>query len=228
MSSPPMSGIKALVFDAYGTLFDVHTAVGRHRERVGPNPDQVSALWRQKQLEYTWLRSLMGMHTDFGQVTGDALDYALETHAIDDPGLRADLLAAYRELGCYAEVSDVLSNLRNRSFRLAILSNGSPEMLASATRNAGIAHLLDGVYSVEEVGIYKPDPRVYQLACDRLGVSAGEICFQSSNAWDAAGAAAFGFRVVWINRFAQRPERLPASPDLEIASLHALPELVSP
>jgi 2-haloacid dehalogenase len=227
MSVPLLRGIRALVFDAYGTLFDVHTAVGRHRGRVGADPDRLSALWRQKQLEYTWLRSLMGRYANFWHVTADALDFALETCAIQDPALRDDLLDAYLKLGCYEEVEAVLSTLRNRGFRLAILSNGSPDMLIKGTVSAGIGHLLDDIVSVEDVGIYKPDPRVYQLACDRLDVSAEEICFQSSNAWDAAGASAFGFRVVWINRFGQRPERLPGRPDGALDSLRGLPDLLA-
>jgi len=217
--------VRAYVFDAYGTLFDVHSAVGRHRQRLGEIADAVSALWRSKQLEYTWLRSLMRHHADFWQVTGDALDYALAVHKVTDSNLRAELMEAYLSLDCYPEVPSVLKQLRERGAMLAILSNGTPDMLYSALTRSGIEKLLDACLSVEDVGIYKPDPQVYQLACDRLGVSASAISFQSANGWDAVGAAEFGFRVAWINRFRQPRERLPAQPDVELRSLEPLPGL---
>lgn len=223
---PRFDAIRACVFDAYGTLFDVHSAVGRHRGRLGDKADGLSALWRQKQLEYSWLRSLMGRHADFWQVTGEALDYAMDTLDLADDDLRRDLLDAYRRLDCYPEVPELLRWCRRRGLTTAILSNGSPDMLQAAVDGAGVGELLDAVLSVEEVGIYKPDPRVYQLAVDRLGVSAPAISFQSSNAWDVAGAASFGFRVAWINRFGQRRERLPAGADAELNSLAGLPALL--
>ena len=219
-------GIRACVFDAYGTLFDVHSAVARHRDRLGQSAERLSALWRQKQLEYTWLRSLMGRHADFAQVTADSLDYAFSVFAINDSVLRDELLAAYEELDCYPEVAGVLGELRSKGLQTAILSNGSAAMLEAATRTAGIRDLLDAVFSVEEVGIYKPDPSVYQLSVDRLGVPADAIAFQSSNAWDIAGAASFGYRTVWINRFKQQPERLPAHADVVLANLAGLPPLL--
>ncbi len=222
-----LQNIKACVFDAYGTLFDVHSAVGKHRPRIGEKADALSMLWRTKQLEYTWLRSLMHAHVDFWQVTQDGLDYAMESCGIDDPGLRTDLMNAYLALDAYPDVKDTLAALKQKGLRTAILSNGSPRMLQAAVKSAGIGDYLDGVFSVEEVGIYKPDPRVYQLACDHLGVDAGEISFQSSNAWDAAGAAHFGMRVAWINRSGQKRERLPKPADLELTDLAGLPDLIS-
>lgn len=218
--------IKACVFDAYGTLFDVHSAVARHRQRLGEDADKVSALWRTKQLEYTWLRSLMGRHADFWQVTGDALDYAFDSCEIKDDALREDLMQAYLRLDCYPEVPETLARLQQRGMATAILSNGSPEMLKAAVESAGIAELLNAVLSVESVGIYKTDPRTYQLAVDRFGVSPREISFQSSNAWDVAGASSFGFQVAWINRFGQRRERLPYGPHAELKSLSELPALL--
>ncbi len=218
--------IGACVFDAYGTLFDVHSAVARHRSRLMPAADAISALWRSKQLEYTWLRSLMGRHADFWRVTSDALDYALDAYDVNDTALRDDLMQAYLSLDAYPEVSAVLQRLKAAGMQTAILSNGSPSMLEAAVVGADIQHLLDASLSVEEVGIYKPDPRVYQLAVDRLGVAAERISFQSSNAWDAVGAATFGMRVAWVNRFGQRRERLTAHPDAEIDSLTGLPELL--
>jgi 2-haloacid dehalogenase len=220
------SAIKACVFDAYGTLFDVHSAVGRHRERLGENASAVSALWRTKQLEYTWLRSLMQRHADFWQVTADALDYSLDSFGISDAALREDLLNAYLRLDCYPEVVDVLSTLKQASLQLAILSNGSPQMLEAVALGNKLDKLLDANLSVESVGIFKPDPRVYQLAVDELGVAPEQISFQSSNAWDAAGAASFGFKVAWINRFGQRRERLPDAPHAELHTLAELPSLV--
>ena len=175
-----IEGIKACVFDAYGTLFDVHSAVGKHKFRLGDIADQVSMLWRTKQLEYTWLRSLMGHHADFWQVTRDALDFAFDMHGINDPDLHRDLMRAYLNLDCYPEVSEALSILKSRGFRLAILSNGTPAMLEAAVKNSGIEELIEKSFSVEAVGIFKPDPRVYQIAVDGMNVRSEEIIFQSS------------------------------------------------
>jgi 2-haloacid dehalogenase len=221
-----IDGIKACVFDAYGTLFDVHSAVGKYRQRLGNMADQVSLLWRTKQLEYTWLRSLMGDHADFWQVTQDALDFAFDTHHLKDPDLRNDLVEAYLHLDCYPEVRESLSTLKTRGFKLVILSNGTPAMLEAAVKNTGIEDLIEENFSVEEAGIFKPHPRVYKIAVDRLYLKPEQIVFQSSNAWDAAGASAFGFKVVWVNRFGQSAERLPGRPDFEIESLMELPKLL--
>jgi len=221
-----IDGIKACVFDAYGTLFDVHSAVGKQRHRLGDIADQLSLLWRTKQLEYTWLRSLMGHHADFWTVTGDALDFAFDMHHLNDPDLRRDLMEAYLKLDCYPEVHEALSMLKNRGFKLAILSNGTPAMLEAAVENSGIEDLIEKNFSVEDVSIFKPDPRVYQIAVDGLSVNPEEIVFQSSNAWDASGASAFGFKVAWVNRFGQSEERLPGRPDVEIQNLMELPELL--
>jgi len=219
--------IRACVFDAYGTLFDVHSAVGKHRSRLGGHADRISQLWRTKQLEYTWLRSLMGQHRDFWQVTQDALDFAFATCGVSDSALHRDLMQAYLQLDCYPEVRETLQQLKERGYRTAILSNGSPTMLTAAVSLAGIAPLIDATLSVETVGIYKPSPRVYQLAMQYLAMAAQEISFQSSNAWDAAAAASVGLRVVWINRFDQQWERLGTVPDAELQSLSALPALLA-
>jgi 2-haloacid dehalogenase len=220
-----MAGIEACVFDAYGTLFDVHSAVGRLRARVGEQADALSQLWRAKQLEYTWLRALMGRHADFWQVTGDALDYALARTRID-PAVREPLMQAYLALDAYPEVPGVLRRLRDAGLKTAILSNGEPSMLAAAARSAGIERLLDAMLSVEDVGIFKPHPKVYQLAVDRLAVRPDRIAFQSSNAWDVSGAAAFGLRSVWINRLGVPPERLPGAAEHELRDLSGLPALL--
>ena len=226
MTHPRFNQIGACVFDAYGTLFDVHSAAAKCRADLGDKAAALSQTWRNKQLEYTWLRSLMGRHADFWQVTGEALDYALDTHGIVDATLRERLMSCYLELAAYPEVADTLGRLKGAGLACAILSNGAPKMLGAAVRNAGINDLLDAVLSVEDVGIFKPHPSVYRLAVDRLGVAAGRIAFQSSNAFDVAGAAAFGFRVAWVNRLRQRPERLPAAADVEIATLAELPPLL--
>ena len=222
------TGIEACVFDAYGTLFDVHSAVGRHRARLGDKADAVSGMWRAKQLEYTWLRTILDRYVDFWRVTADGLDYALDAHGVHDASLREDLLRAYLELDCYPEVSEVLATLKDAGLATAILSNGSPMMLEAAVESAGIGDVLDSVVSVDEIGMYKPSPEVYELAMAALGVGRGQVSFQSSNAWDAAAAATFGFRVAWCNRFGQARERLPDAPDVEIGTLDELPAIVLP
>lgn len=219
--------IKACVFDAYGTLFDVHSAVGRHRLRLGKRGNEVSAMWRTKQLEYTWLRSLMGDYADFWQLTADALDYALETYDIDDSILREDLMQAYLRLTAYNEVPDVLQRLKSAEYATAILSNGEPAMLAAAVNGAGIDSLLDKCLSVHDLRVFKPDPRVYALVCEAFGINPQEVMFMSSNAWDAAGAAHFGFNVLWVNRFEQKPEKLPAVPAFESRDLRQLLKILA-
>jgi 2-haloacid dehalogenase len=225
MTAARMAGIRACVFDAYGTLFDVHSAVARVRARVGEQADALSQLWRTKQLEYTWLRALMGRHVDFWQVTGDALDHALARTGAD-PAVREPLMQAYLALAAYPEVPEVLRRLRAGGLETAILSNGEPRMLEAGAKNAGIDSLLDAILTVEDVGIFKPHPKVYQLAVDRLGVRPDQIAFQSSNAWDVSGAAVFGLRAVWINRQAAPPERLPGAPEHELRDLSGLPPLL--
>ena len=222
-----MQDIDACVFDAYGTLFDVAAATAHCEDELGENAAALSALWRTKQLEYTWLRSLMDEYVEFWQITSDGLDYALETLGLDgDAALREKLLNLYMELDCYPEIPDVLKTLNAGGLKCAILSNGSPKMLNSAIENAGISEHLFNSYSVDQLGIYKPTPKVYQMAVDDLGVSAERICFMSSNAWDASAAANFGFRVVWVNRFGQKKERLPGLPEHEIKTLSDLPDLL--
>jgi 2-haloacid dehalogenase len=214
--------IEACVFDAYGTLFDFNSAAARCRDALGNQADALSAMWRAKQISYTWLRGLMGRHADFWHVTGDALDFCLETLGIQDAGLRARLMDCYLDIEAFPEVAGVLERLKAGGMKTAILSNGTPHMLDAAVSHAGIAHLFDAVLSVEEVGVFKPHPSVYRLAVDRLGVPADRISFQSSNSWDAVAAATFGMRVVWINRYGQPRERLTADPDVEGRTLDDL------
>jgi len=221
-----LSGIQACVFDAYGTVFDFASAAKACRDVLGDRADRLTTLWRDKQLQYTWLRAVQGRHADFWQVTGDALDFSLETLGIETPGLRDRLMRLYLTLDTFPEVPYVLARLKRAGLQTAILSNGSPMMLDAVVKAAGLDGALDAVLSVEDAGVYKPHARVYQLAVDRLGVPAGAIAFQSSNAWDAYAASAFGMQVVWCNRYGQRPERLPGKPDREVRTLAELPALV--
>ena len=226
MTTTRIEGIGACVFDAYGTLFDVNAAARHCAAELGDKWQPLAELWRGRQLQYTWLRSLMENYADFWQVTGEALDFAMETLEIDDAALRERLMELYLQLDTYPEVGDVLRRLRDGGMKTAILSNGSPRMLQAAADNAGIGDALDAVISADEIKIYKTAPAVYQLAVDQLGVGASQICFQSSNAWDAHAASNFGFRVVWVNRFAQPRERLPGNPDVMLDSLKTLPSIV--
>ena len=221
-----LKGIRACVFDAYGTLFDFTSAAARCRDAIGDKAAPLAALWRDKQVQYTWLRTLMGRHADFWQVTGEALDFALDTLGMSKPGLHERLMECYLTLDCFPEVPEMLKRLKSSGMKTAILSNGSPKMLAAAVEGSKLAPHLDAVISVEDVGVYKVHPKVYQRAVDRLGVKPNEISFQSSNAWDAHAASDFGFKVVWCNRYGQRPERLPGKPDFEVKSLAELPALL--
>jgi 2-haloacid dehalogenase len=223
---PPLAGLRAAVFDAYGTLFDVASAAERARGTLGEKWQQLAELWRAKQLQYTWLRSLMGRHADFWRVTGDALDYAMESLGLADPGLRARLMETYERLGAYPEARPVLEALRKAGLRTAILSNGTPRMLAAAAGAAGIASLLDDVLSVEAVGIYKPSPAVYRHALEILRLWPNEILFVSANGWDAYAAKTCGMRVAWCNRAGQPAERIPEKPDVVIRTLAELPALL--
>jgi len=222
----PLSGIEVCVFDAYGTVFDFASAASRCTDLPPDKMAPLTALWRDKQLQYTWLRALQGRHADFWQVTGEALDYALETLGLASDATRARLMQLYLKLEVFPEVPAVLERLKRAGKRVGILSNGSPSMLTAAVRNAKIEGLLDAVLSVEEVGVYKPHPKVYALAVDRFAVAASAIAFQSSNAWDAYAASAYGMRVVLCNRYGQRRERLPGTPDYEVHSLAELPPLL--
>jgi 2-haloacid dehalogenase len=222
----PLHEIRACVFDAYGTLFDVASAAHRCRDALDGQAAALAARWRDKQLQYTWLRTIQGRHVDFLQVTRDALAYAMEELGIAGPALQEQLVEAYCTLDAYAEVPDVLRRIRAAGYATAILSNGSPAMLGRMVAHAGIADLFDAVLSVEAVGVFKPDAKVYQSAVDHFGLRAAQICFLSSNAWDAYAASAFGMRVVWCNRYGLRDERLPGAPDARIRTLEELAPLL--
>lgn len=218
--------IDACVFDAYGTLFDTSSAAERCRTGIGADWQAFAALWRRKQLEYTWLRSLMGRHTDFWHVTAEALDFAFAAFKRSDPQLRAALMQQYLSLAPFPGAAELLAKLKAARKQTAILSNGSPTMLTAVVNAAGLMRQLDAVLSVEAVGVYKPHPSVYKLATEKLGVAANRVLFFSSNGWDAHGAAVFGFRVVWINRAGDTPEPLPGMLTQTVGSLDAVPALL--
>lgn len=226
MATNTIGGIGACVFDAYGTLFDVNAAAARCAGKLGDKWQPLAEIWRAKQLQYTWLRALMQRHTTFWQVTQDALDFAMAAVSVDDPPLRQELLDLYFRLDAYPEVKQTLTALKDAGLKTAILSNGSPDMLDAAVSNAGIGGLLDAVYSVEAVGVFKPHPSVYQLPVDDLGLAPSQMSFQSSNGWDANGANAFGYNVVWVNRFDQPDERIPEAPEQRLTDLTGLPALL--
>lgn len=212
----------AYVFDAYGTLFDVHAAVRRHAPRLGPDGPAFSALWRAKQLEYSWVRSLAGAYSDFWRLTEEALDFAFEAMPQIDRSARADLLDAYWNIDCYPEVPAVLRGLRASGARLALLSNGSPAMLDAALRASALDGVLDEIFSVDAVRRYKPDPAAYEMGATGWRLYPAAVSFQSSNRWDVAGAARFGCRAVWINRENRPDEYADLKPALILPSLDAL------
>jgi 2-haloacid dehalogenase len=221
-----LQSIRACVFDAYGTIFDFASAAARCMDIPDDKRAALTNLWRDKQLQYTWLRSLQDRYADFWQVTGEALDFTLDSLGIATPALRDRLMELYLTLSAFPEVPDTLRRLREAGFVTAILSNGSPAMLDAAVRGAGLQDLLDAVLSADAVRVFKTHPRVYEYGLQQLGIRAEQVSFQSSNAWDAFAASAYGMRVVWCNRYGQRRERLPGAPDREVRSLAELPALL--
>ena len=223
--------ITTCIFDAYGTLFDVSAAARAAAAEPGHTAlrdtwQTVALDWRTKQLQYTWLRAITGDHCDFWQVTQDGLDWALEASGIAAPETRERLLALYWELAAYPEVPQMLATLKDRGLNTAILSNGSPDMLSGAVTSAGLEALLDDTLSVQSVGIFKPAPQVYDLVGERFGVAKDEVLFVSSNGWDAAGAAGYGFTTVWVNRAGDPMDRLPARPHHVMSNLTTIPDLI--
>ena len=219
-----LAGTEICVFDAYGTLFDFNSAVAKHFDAAGPRAASLSEMWRAKQIQYTWLRNGMGAYARFWQVTGEALDHCLAAHGLADPTLRDRLMSAYLELDTFPEVPAMIGALKKSGMRLAILSNGNPEMLDPMVAASGLD--FEAVLSVDSVGVFKPDPRVYGLIENRCGVKPGNVCFLSSNCWDAHGAAHFGFRTVWINRAGAPDDGLPGKPVAELRDLSQLPALL--
>ncbi len=224
----PMEGIRACVFDAYGTVFDFASAAARCADIPADKRTALTTLWRDKQLQYTWLRTLQGDYADFWQVTSEALDFTLDSLGLASPALHRRLMELYETLQAFPEVAGTLRRLREAGFVTAILSNGSPAMLDAAVRGAGLDGLFDAVLSADAVKVFKTHPKVYAYGLEQLGLAANQVSFQSSNGWDAFGASAFGMRVVWCNRYGQRRECLPGAPDHEVRSLAELPALLAP
>ena len=212
---------RAFVFDAYGTLFDVHAAIGRHRAAAGPDADRFSEIWRSKQLEYTWTLTLAGRYVDFWTLTERALDFAFARFPSVDRALRPELLDAYWTLKAFPDARAALRGLKARGLSTTILSNGSPKMLTAAVDAAAIGGDLDAVLSVDAIRRYKPRPEVYALVTERFGISPADVVFVSSNRWDVMGAASFGFRSAWINR-ANAPEEYGPAPDAVLSDLNGL------
>ena len=217
--------LPVFVFDAYGTLFDVHAAIGRHRAAAGADADRVSEVWRTKQLEYTWTLTLAGRYEDFWTLTERALDFALARFPAVDRALKPKLMDAYRALDAFADAGAILRTLRAGGHRTAILSNGSPAMLAAAVEAAGIGHALDAVLSVDAVRMYKPRPEVYRLVTAHFNIAPGDVTFVSSNRWDVMGATAFGFRAAWINRGKMPDEYADLAPMRVLSDLGGLASL---
>ena len=223
--------ITTCVFDAYGTLFDVNGAAAQAAQEPGRTAlaavwPALAKDWRQKQLEYTWLRAVADRHCDFWQVTGDGLDWAMAAQGLDDPDLRARLMDLYRTLPAYAEVPEMLATLKARRLNTGILSNGSPGMLADAVGSAGIGDRLGAVLSVESVGVFKPHAKVYDMVGAAFGCTPDQVLFVSSNGWDAAGAAGYGFQTVWVNRAGAPMDRLYATPHHVLSDLTTVPDLI--
>ena len=216
--------IKSVVFDAYGTLFDVNSAAEKCKEKIGDSWEGFANFWRTTQLEYTWLRSLMKKHKNFWQITEDSLDKSMETFQIDK-SLRNDLLSLYKELSPYPEVKNVLENLKKKSFKLAILSNGTPELLNHLVKSSDLENLFDDIFSVEEVKIYKPDPKVYDIPVNKYKVTKGEITFLSANTWDVSGAGNYGYNSIWVNRNNSVFDKLDYKPKNEVKNLKQLLDL---
>ncbi|NDV01754.1 haloacid dehalogenase type II [Pseudoroseicyclus tamaricis] len=219
-----------VIFDAYGTLFDVaaparEAASAPGGEALAEVWEDLARLWRDKQLDYTWLRAAAGRHADFRTVTEESLDWTLASLGLEEPGLRATLLGLYDRLAAFPEVPDVLAALKARGLATGILSNGTPQMLASAVEAAGIGGHLDAVLSAEDAGIYKPAAAVYALVGRHFGCAPVEVLFVSSNGWDAAAASGYGFTSVWVNRAGAPRERLWAAPEHELTDLTPLPEI---
>jgi 2-haloacid dehalogenase len=214
--------LPAYAFDAYGTLFDVHAAIRRHAADVGEDADQLSALWRAKQLEYSWTRTLMGRHRDFWTLTQEALDFALARFPSVDPAVRPKLLDAYWRLEAYDDVLPALTRLRRMGHLIAIFTNGTQDMAEGAANASVVLPLVDVVVSVEATARFKTHPDTYAHLCQRLDLPPGDICLVSSNRWDIAGGAAFGLRTAWLNRTGQPDEYFDAQPDIDIRSLAEL------
>ena len=216
---------KTVVFDAYGTLFDVNSAAKKCKEKIGSDWESFANFWRTTQLEYTWLRSLMKRHKNFWEVTEDSLDKSMKVFNIDK-SMKDELLNLYKILSPYPEVKEVLENLKKRNFKLAILSNGTPDLLNQLVKNSYLDNLIDDLFSIEEVKVYKPDPRVYEIPVKKYNVKAIEITFLSANTWDVSAGGNYGYNSIWVNRNKSKFDLLDFQPKNEISNLTQLLDIV--
>ena len=220
-----MKDIKAIVFDAYGTLFDVNSAAEKCKSKIGDKWEGFANFWRTTQLEYTWLRSLMKKHKNFWQVTGDSLDKSMKAYKID-ASMKSELLNLYKVLSPYPEVKEVLEKLKAKEYRLAILSNGTPTLLNELVKSNNLENIFDDLFSVEEVGIYKPDSKVYDMPIKKYQIKAEEIAFLSANTWDVSGGGNYGYNAIWVNRNKNIFDNLDYKPKNEVSDLTQLIDIV--
>ena len=220
-----MKNVKAIIFDAYGTLFDVNSAAEKCKDKIGDKWEPFANFWRTTQLEYTWLRSLMGRHKDFWQVTEDSLDKSMKAFNIDS-SMKNELLNLYKILSPYKEVSETLKALKEKKFKLAILSNGTPSLLNELVKSNNLNNLFDDIFSIEEVGIYKPNSKVYDIPVKKYKIKKDEIAFLSANTWDVSGGGNYGYQAIWVNRNNNIFDNLDYKPTNEIKSLKELTNLI--
>ena len=220
-----MKNIKAIIFDAYGTLFDVNSAAEKCKDKIGDKWEGFANYWRTTQLEYTWLRSLMKRHKDFWQVTEDSLDKSMKTYEIDS-SMRNELLNLYKILSPFKEVPEVLKSLKDKNLKLAVLSNGTPSLLNELVKSNNLENIFDDIFSIEEVGVYKPDSKVYDIPIKKYQIQKKEVVFLSSNTWDVSGGGVFGYNSVWVNRFNKVFDKLSYKPQYVINNLNQLLEIV--
>ena len=220
-----MKKIKAIIFDAYGTLFDVNSAAEKCKEKLGDKWEGFANYWRTTQLEYTWLRSLMRRHKDFWQITEDSLDKSMNFYNIDN-SMRSELLNLYKVLSPFTEVKDALNKLKQSNYKLAILSNGTPNLLNELVVSNGLKDIFDDIFSVEEVGIFKPDSKVYDLPINKYNIEKDKVLFLSANTWDVSGAGNYGYNTVWVNRNNNIFDKLDFEPNQQISNLSELLDLI--
>ena len=220
-----MKNVKAIIFDAYGTLFDVNSAAEKCKDKIGDKWESFANFWRTTQLEYTWLRSLMGRHKDFWQITEDSLDKSMKAFNIDS-SMKNELLNLYKILSPYKEVSETLKALKEKKFKLAILSNGTPSLLNELVKSNNLNNLFDDIFSIEEVGVYKPDSKVYDIPVKKYKIKKDEIAFLSANTWDVSGGGNYGYQAIWVNRNNNIFDNLDYKPTNEIKSLKELTNLI--
>ena len=220
-----MKNIKAIIFDAYGTLFDVNSAAEKCKDKIGEKWERFANFWRTTQLEYTWLRSLMDRHKDFWQVTEDSLDKSIKVFNID-PSMRNELLNLYKILSPYKEVPETLKTLKEKKFKLAILSNGTPSLLDELVKSNHLDNLFDDIFSIEQVGVYKPSSRVYDMPIKKYNINKSEVAFLSANTWDVSGGGNYGYQSIWVNRNNNIFDNLDFKPKYQITDLNKLTQLV--